>query len=164
MRYISSDTNVWIDFVEIDRIKFPFMLPYTYLMSEYTAESELIYPEGLADRLVQLGMKIIEISDGEFYMAVEYIEKYGKISTVDAIALAVAKKREITLMTGDGPLRKAAAKEHVEVIGTIGVLDNLVDENHITVEEYKSCILLLLEKNGGAIRLPEDELLKRLEY
>ncbi len=31
--YISSDTNVWIDFSVIGRIELPFRLPYTYMMN-----------------------------------------------------------------------------------------------------------------------------------
>lgn len=32
MEYISSDTNVWIDFNIISRMNLPFLLPYTYIM------------------------------------------------------------------------------------------------------------------------------------
>ena len=36
MEYISSDTNVWFDFVIIGKIELPFMLPYKYIMNEGT--------------------------------------------------------------------------------------------------------------------------------
>lgn len=52
MEYVSSDTNVWIDFCIIDRSELPFCLH-------------------------------------------------------DRIALAIAKERDIILLTGDGELRKA---------------------------------------------------------
>ena len=34
MEYISSDTNVWLDFVEIEKLNLPFQLPYVYLMND----------------------------------------------------------------------------------------------------------------------------------
>ncbi len=47
MEYISSDTNVWLDFVTIDRIDYPFRLPYTYLMNNDAVQDELLSPPGL---------------------------------------------------------------------------------------------------------------------
>ena len=44
-----------------------------------------------------------------------------KLSIYDRIALAIAKHRGITLLTGDGALRKAARAEGVHVLGTIGI-------------------------------------------
>ena len=44
MEYISSDTNVWIDFKIINRLNLPFLLPYTYIMYEESINSELISP------------------------------------------------------------------------------------------------------------------------
>ena len=35
MEYISSDTNVWIDFNIISRMNLPFLLPYTYIMYSF---------------------------------------------------------------------------------------------------------------------------------
>lgn len=42
MQYISSDTNVWIDFVTIQKTEMPFRLPYTYIMSKDAVEDELL--------------------------------------------------------------------------------------------------------------------------
>ena len=42
MQYISSDTNVWIDFVTIQKTEIPFRLPYTYIMSKDAVEDELL--------------------------------------------------------------------------------------------------------------------------
>ncbi len=85
--------------------------------------------------------------------------------------LAVTKTRGITLLTGDGSLRKAAAAEGVEVMlippegrgGTIGILDRLYDGNYIDEEEFHHCIGELMEHNGGKVRLPVAELKKRMK-
>ena len=42
MIFISSDTNVWIDFMTIGKLELPFRLPYTYLMYYEAVENELL--------------------------------------------------------------------------------------------------------------------------
>ena len=66
-------------------------------------------------------------------------------------------------MTGDGALRQAAKREGVHVMGTLGVLDRLKEGNYIPVEEYKRCLEDLVRYNGGLVRLPSEELAKRIQ-
>lgn len=163
MEYVSSDTNVWLDFATIDRLEIPFKLPYTYIMNEDAIEDELLSPKELRENLVGLGLHAVELSEEEFYLAEKYNAKYTKPSLYDCVALAIAKVRGITLMTGDGPLRKAAEQEHVSVIGTIGILDRLYEGQYIEKEEYVNCLKALLKNNGQKVRLPETELKKRVD-
>ena len=164
MTYISSDTNVWIDFARIKALEIPFRLPYTYIMNTDAVKDELLSPPGLGRLLVSYGLVPVEITIEEFFLAEEYGNAYKKLSIYDRIALAIAKCRNITLLTGDGALRKAAKKEEVEVIGTLGLLDQLWKQNKISPKEYEDCLRRLLENNGGAVRLPKQELLSRIEY
>lgn len=163
MEYISSDTNVWLDFVTINRLDYPFRLPYTYLMNNDAIEDELLSPAGLGETLRRLGLQGTELSEEEFYLAMQYISQYIKLSKYDCAALAIAKVRGIVLLTGDGPLRKAAQNENVEVFGTIGVLDKMYEEEQLDQKEYIGCLEALLQHNGGKVRLPKEELLKRIE-
>lgn len=48
-------------------------------------------------------------------------------------------------------------------VGTIGVLDRLYEGEYIEKEEYVNCLKALLENNGQKVRLPEKELLKRVD-
>lgn len=162
MEYISSDTNVWLDFAIINRLEIPFRLPYTYIMNEDAIENELLSPKELRENLVGLGLQAVELSEEEFYLAEEYNAKYAKPSLYDCVALSIAKIRGIVLMTGDGSLRKAAEQEGVEVLGTIGVLDRLYEGEYIEQEEYINCLNSLLKNNGKGVRLPAQELQKRL--
>ena len=164
MKYISSDTNIWIDFVTINCLELPFKLPYIYLMDQDAIEDEIRKPPGLSEKLIQLGLQKTQLSEEEFFLAEELVERYVKPSRYDCIALAIAKARGITLLTGDGPLRRAAALEGVNVIGTIGILDQLLDGQYVDPVTYKNCISSLLEHNRGKIRLPENELRKRLDW
>jgi len=163
MDYISSDTNVWIDFDVIGKLELPFKLQYIYLMNEDAAEDELLSPPYLGRKLVELGLQKVSLSEEEFYLAEEFKVKYLKLSTYDCVALAIAKKRGITLLSGDGPLRKAAVKESVDVKGTIGIIDELYANGIIEMEEYKLCLIGLKENNGGKVRLPLKEIEGRLK-
>ena len=90
MEFISSDTNVWIDFATIDRLSLPFKLPYIYLMDEDAVSNELLQPKGLGEKLTRLGLQAVAMTEEEFYLAEELNEKYRKPSTYDCIALAIA--------------------------------------------------------------------------
>ena len=164
MQYISSDTNVWIDFVTIQKTEIPFRLSYTYIMSKDAVEDELLSPQGLGQELISYGLVPVSISIDEFFLAEQYGYKYTKLSIYDRIALAIAKSRKIILLTGDGALRKAAKQESVPVMGTLGILDQLWSQQLITADEIRTCLQGLLVNNGGAVRLPKAEILSRLEH
>jgi predicted nucleic acid-binding protein len=163
MTYISSDTNVWIDFMIIDSMELPFRLPYIFIMSEEAVEDELLSPPGLGEQLTSLGLVSVENTIDEFLLADEYGNRYKKLSVYDRIALAIAKCRNITLLTGDRALRKAARRESVNVIGTLGIIDQLFDQDMITTKEYETCLKRLQANNGKGIRLPEAEIISRLQ-
>jgi predicted nucleic acid-binding protein len=163
MDYISSDTNVWIDFKQISRVQLPFLLPYTYIMHNDAIEDELLSPKGFGEELRAAGLVGVEITSEEFFLAESYGLRFPKLSIYDRIALAIAKQRKIILLTGDMALRKAAAEEGVELMGTIGILDQLLEQKCIDKDEYRYCIEELQKLNGGIVRLPAKELLKRLQ-
>ena len=163
MQFISSDTNVWIDFATINKTEVPFRLPYTYIMNRDAVDEELLSPPGLGQELISYGLVPVEISIEEFFLAEQYGYSYKKLSIHDRVALAIAKSRQITLLTGDRALRKAAQCEGVAFIGTLGILDQLWDQQRITADELIICLQRLLDNNGGAVRLPESEILSRLK-
>lgn len=163
MQFICSDTSVWIDFSTISQLEIPFRLPYTYIMSQDAVDDELLSPPGLGKELLSYGLLPVEITIEEFFLAEDYGTAYPKLSRFDRVALAIAKVRQIILLTGDGPLRKAANKENVAVWGTLGILDQLFNGHYITADEYKICLQKLDFHNGGKVRLPITEILDRLD-
>ena len=158
MEYISSDTNVWIDFSVIQRMDYPFRLPYTYIMFHEAIENEMLSP-GLSEA-VSYGLVPVKLTTEEFFLAEDYGGKYIRLSLYDRIALAIAKKREIVLLTGDGALRKAAAQENVKLVGTLGILDQLLSTRKINVNEYIYCLEGLMADRTR--RLPRKELEERI--
>lgn len=162
MEYISSDTSVWLDFVVIDCLDLPFKLPYIYLMNEDAVRDELLSPLGLGGNLLALGLVKTELTEEEFYLTEKYVGRFPKLSIYDCVALAIAKSRGISLMTGDGLLRKVALSEDVRVVGTIGILEQLYKGAYIAREKYVTCLRKLQQYNGGKVRLPWKELEKRI--
>ena len=66
-------------------------------------------------------------------------------------------------MTGDGALRRAAIKEGVEVMGSIKILDLLLEGNLIDKAEYLYCLEEFERHNGNEIRLPQLALQERID-
>ena len=160
--FISSDTNVWIDFHEIGHLDHPFRLNFEYYISEDTFREEFLKSEPMKHSLMTLGLHLADITDEEFLEAVAFQGRYQELSLYDAFALAIAKLRGWTLLTGDMPLRKAAIKESVEVHGTIWIYDQLKVQGKMTDDEYDSVISKLIDAvKNGRCRLPIVELLKR---
>ena len=161
MVYIRRDTNGWIDFHCINRLGLPFLLPYKYVMYYEQIDRELVTVN--KEEIIKNGLLAIDLTIEEFFLAEEYGNKYLALSKWDRIALAIAKTRNMKLLTGDMPLRKAALKENVMVLGTIGILDELYKLRLINKEELAYCLEALIEKNGCIVRLPLVELEKRLK-
>jgi hypothetical protein len=129
-------------------------------MYKEALRKEIISPSELLDGLQKRGLIGVDLTIEEFFYADELSKKYVKLSGYDRTALAVAKFRNIPLLTGDNPLRRAAEKEGVEVFGTIGLLDKLYDGDYINKLEYQFCLENLLEHKER--RLPAEELQKRI--
>ena len=163
MEYISSDTNVWIDFFVIGRTEIPFHLPYTFIMNCDAIDDELLSPSGLREKLLQCGLVSVELTIEEFGLAEELGPRYPQLSIYDRIALAIAIVRNIVLLTGDSALRKAAKRENVNVLGTIGILDQLFEGSYIDESEYEYCLKELERYNGQEVRLPKSEINSRVQ-
>ena len=110
MEFISSDTNVWVDFRVISRIELPFRLPYTYIMYTESITSELLTPVGFREELTAAGLVGVDLTIEEFFLAESWGRIYPRLSVQDRIALAIAKERKILEMNvnnkGAAPLNR----------------------------------------------------------
>ncbi len=84
MEYISSDTNVWIDFSIIGEIDLPFLLPITYIMAKDAVEDEILSPPYLNKCLVNNGLVPVDLEDNEFGL----VEEYGQKSSIPLTPVA----------------------------------------------------------------------------
>ena len=121
MDLISSDTNVWIDFATISRLTLPFLLPYTYLMHQDTIEHELLFPHGLAEALMKLGLKGVELTLEEFQLTEKYGSLYHRLSVFDCTALAIARELK---HQDTGTVRQSIQNRGEGWMGHSGVLEH----------------------------------------
>lgn len=160
--HISSDTNVWIDFQIVGALELPFKLSHKFYLSEVTLKDEFLTPPGIDERLLNYGLIALKITAEEFFYASSIIAKQPQLSTYDAMALSVAKKRDFILLTGDLRLRKAATEDGVQVRGSLWVFDELLRESIVSKNEYINYMKDLKQHNGKVVRLPMSEIEKRI--
>ena len=160
--YISSDTNIWLDFEEIGHLDHPFLLEHQYYISANALADE-IHSSSLRDRLIANGLQTTEISRREWMLAISYQTQYPRLSIYDTFALAIAKCRAWILLTGDKPLKKAAEREQVECHGTIWIYDELFANGKLEEAAYRRALHDLISAvQNGKCRFPMEELLRRL--
>lgn len=141
MRLLISDANILIDMESAALLETLFELPV-----EFGIPDMLYYEEiapGSPD-LESFGLKVMKVH-GEFvayafslpsqYNHLLPAKNGAKPSHNDYLALALAKQEACTLATGDSNLRLVAAKEQVEVKGTIGILCKMVKYRLLSVED-----------------------------
>jgi hypothetical protein len=108
------DTNICVDLYNGNLLEVTLRLSDTFLLPDVIIE-ELKEPEG--NLFLSLGYQSKELSSEEVGLVLEYADIYTKPSRADLFALAAAKSSEITLLTGDENLKKAAIQEQVDVHG-----------------------------------------------
>ncbi|AFL76395.1 PIN domain-containing protein [Thiocystis violascens] len=166
MRLLISDANILIDMESGDLMETLFRLPMQFGIPDLLYFEEI---EPGSPGLEYLGLQVMEVM-GEF---VKYAEQLPALYNVtfsanngpkpshnDYLALALAKQESCTLLTGDRNLRVVAASEQVEVMGTIGLLCAMVEEQLLTTDE---ALLALQKMKEGKRRLPWDYAEKELK-
>ena len=160
MRLLISDANILIDMEAGALLETLFRLPMQFGIPD------LLYYEEIEEEspdLDDLGLLIMEVS-GDFVKYAEQLPsqynhtlpaKNGpKPSHNDYLALALAKQESCTLLTGDANLRVVASKEQITVMGTIGLLCAMIENQLLSVDDaFKA----LDRMKDGKRRLPWPE-------
>lgn len=165
MRLLISDANILIDMEAAALMATFFQLPMQFGIPDLLYYEEI---EPGSPGLEDLGLQILEVR-GEFVAYAQQLPaKYNhllpgnngyKPSHNDYLALALAKQETCTLLTGDANLRIVADEEKVNVMGTIGLMCAMLENQLLTVDDA----LKALEKMKSAKRrLPWLEAEKRL--
>ncbi len=165
MQLLISDANILIDMEAGALMEKLFQLPMQFGIPDllYYEEIEPGTP-GLED----LGLQIMEVN-GNFVAYAQRLPglhnhllpaKHGpKPSHNDYLALALAKQEACTLLTGDANLRIVASSEQIHVMGTIGLLCAMVENQLLSVDDAFSA---LDRMKSGKRRLPWPEAEKAL--
>lgn len=123
---------------------------------------DIIYYDELLDKhgnLESLGLEIHEMDGGLVAKVEEFANQYRKPSRYDLFALVLAQYEKCPLLTGDRQLRIAAKKEHVEVHGTIWLIEEMVKAKIISVDEAQQAFEKMRDKGS---RLPWGEIERRI--
>ena len=155
MKVLVSDTSVLIDLERGALLEASFRLPFEF------AVPDLLYRRELQDHGGgELGLKVEELDGEGVALALDYWGKRRSLSLPDSFALALAKTRSWTLLTGDGELRELAAQEGVACHGVLWLMDRMFEAG---VEDgNKLCASLRAMAAHPRCRLPKAEIHKRI--
>jgi len=153
-----SDTSILIDLERGEIIEAAFKTTYEVAVPDLLYQRELA-PHGGA-KLKRLGLKVLVVDDAGVALAQQYRIRERRLSLVDVMSLALAKRQACTLLTGDSALRALAAAEHVKCHGLFWLLD--IFEQQATLDMGALHDALARIGNHPRCRLPKDELSRRL--
>lgn len=117
--------------------------------------SQVVFKEEVIKQIPSLSssnFNIINENLEELLTAEKYQILNKKISFYDALNLVIAKKRNMILVTGDQELIKYARQKEVECIGTIKIIEILLDNSLIDINE--SILALRKLKQDSKRRIP----------
>ena len=158
MKVLVSDTSVLIDLERGSLLETSFRLPFEF------AVPDLLYQQELKDHgggaLIELGLSVEELDGEGVALALSYRRRRRSLSLPDSFALALAKFRAWTLLSGDGDLRELATEEKVACHGVLWLIDRLFEEG---VEDgNRLCAGLRAIAAHPRCRLPKAEIHKRI--
>ena len=149
MLLLISDANILIDMEAGQLMERLFQLPMQFAMPDILYWEEI--EPGTPD-LEVLGLKILEVRGEYVRYASELPDKYGTaLSPNDYLALALARQEDCPLLTGDQSLKIVARKEDVKVMGTVWLLQEIVENRLHSVDEAIAALALMKESRR---RLP----------
>jgi len=154
-----SDTSVLIDLERGSFLEVIFALPYEFAVPDVLYHRELRGAWG--DRLVELGLRIEELSKDGVAAALRYRSQRVFLSIPDSFALALAKERDWPLLTGDSELRDLATGENVECHGVLWLLDRMEQAGVPGLQTLYDGLTSLA--GHPRCRLPRREITLRLE-
>ncbi len=158
MPILVSDTSILIDLERADLLEEMFLLPFEFAVPDLLFARELVGE--LGDRLIQLGLRIEELTPVEVLRATIVNRQHVQLSTPDTFAFAIAESRGWGLLTGDGTLRKLATAEQIDMHGVLWVFDQLADGAHVDFDLLHGGLSTLAAH--PRCRLPAKDVQQRL--
>ena len=153
-----SDTSVLIDLERGRFLEVMFALPFEFAVPDVLYHREM---REWGERLVGMGLRVEEVSRDGVATALRYRSERRFLSVPDSFALALAKERAWTLLTGDGDLRDLATGENVDCNGVLWLLDRMEEAGMPGLEALHDGLAALAGHHR--CRLPRREITMRLE-
>lgn len=134
MQLLISDANILIDLKEGRLLEAVFRLPYRFAVPDILFYEEL---EEQHTHLLGMGLMINELTSDSMLYALELSTRVTGPSRNDCFALALARQEQCPLLSGDRALRTLASQEAVVVMGTIWLVEQMVQQKIITIQVAK---------------------------
>lgn len=153
-----SDTSVLIDLERGEIVEAAFQMGYDLAVPDILYARELQPYNG--NQLLKLGLKRVRLDGDALASAVEYRRREQRISLVDSISLAVCKRYNHILLTGDATLRKLAEDEGVDCNGLLWLFDFFEEKKLLTRSQLFAALTKIAEH--PRCRLPKRQVNERL--
>ena len=162
MRIVVSDTSCVIDLRKADLLDAVLRLPYTFVMPDTLFEDEwLCLTEAEKRALRGLGLEVRGLPGPLVQRAGRYFNQHGRLKLNDCFALTLAEEiEECILLTGDGPLRRIAEGNGLEVRDVLWATDELEAHGVVPLATLHDALRLFHEDE--MVFLPESEVLRRI--
>jgi len=165
-RIVVSDTNIFIDLVELGILADLFYLPWQihttdFVMDELTDATQFDAVNSYCERgRLTVGMLTPEEVGKIFQMS---SSPGCKISPADFSVILYAQKANFNILTGDKKLRTYAEKEGIEVHGILFIFEALVEHSILPPALATELLQKLKELNKRTPAELIEALIKKLE-
>lgn len=151
-----SDTNIWIDFRNAGILNFLFKLPFSLCCTDFVINELDDFDH---DELVGLGLDVRSLDEGAITELLGLTQAHNNSSLADVSCYYLARTTGYPLLTGDGHLRKQAARDGLKVHGALWLLDRLVEHAVLIKAEAANSLTAMLAMGA---RLPKPECSQRM--
>ena len=163
--YIVSDTNIFIDLIQLSLIDEFFLLPYQFFTTDFVL-SEIKNNEQklILNNYVKNGKLVVrKFDENQVEILVQINQLYSGLSLTDVSVWRLAKTIKGHLLTGDALLKKCALKDKVEVSGLLFLIEQLAVRKLKTSKELCGKLEELVLNNSRAPKKQIQELIAKLK-
>jgi predicted nucleic acid-binding protein len=100
----------------------------------------------LAPRHLDGWIRLADLEDEEEHET--YARLRTRVQSGEATSLAIAAHRMWTFATDDRAARRIAAEEGVSIMGTLGILLQLIERDDLSLEEANQLLGLMIDRAG----------------
>ena len=151
-KVVVSDTNIFIDLIEIGLIKAFFNCGLEIHTTAMVIDE--VRNERQKEELLSYdGLVVKKYKEADYNMVYEYYidaRRCSNLSVTDCSVLLYAKELGCTLLTNDVKLRNVAKREGLEVKRLLSIIIYLVEENEVEINVAKAAMERLMETNSRA--------------
>ena len=162
MRLIVSDSSYLIDLRKASLLEAFMGLPYKVLIPDSLFEEELVrFTIAEKASLLRGGLEVVELPGERVLRARAFACEHPRLSIHDCFAFALAESYgDCILLTGDAGLRTLAENYHLEVHGTLWVIDEIQAFDLSTTADLR--LALQAFASDPSVRLPRRELAEQI--